>query len=296
MEKEIKGIFLFLSLFSLLSLSGCKKKETAAPSPTGGAESRGELQVLSVTPKGETVSLRQSEAIVVIFDRVMVPLEALPEGQGTSYLRLNPPLAGKFRWLGTKTLVFTPEKKLPAATEIEVEVPAGTRSLEGFTLKDDFRWSFQTIRPFLVRSVPEDKQEWVKLDPQVLLVFNQAVPVDKARKFLSLTGLAENGKESSLGFRASQPPAKRLEEEGIEMPAEHVLLVEPSEKLEPGMTYVLEIREGLPSAQGPLGMKVSRAVSFETFKPFRLEGSDIGNPHNPDEPLRIQFSNRVAYR
>jgi len=296
MKKNRRGLFLFMSLFLILAASECKKKEPAAPSPSGGEESRGELKVLSVSPKGETASARESDAVVVIFDRAMVPLETLPEGRGASFLKLNPPYSGKFRWLGTKTLVFSSDKKLPAATEIKVTVPAGTRSLDGYTLKDDFRWSFSTIRPLLLRTVPAENQRWVKLDTQVLLIFNQSVSRDKARKYISLTGLSEDGKETRIDFRVSQPPVKRLEEEGLEAPADQVLLIEPSERLKPGLRYLVELGEGLPSAQGPLGMKNSRAFSFETFKPFRFEGCEIGNPHNPYEPLRLKFSNQVIYK
>ena len=296
MGKNHPGLILFFLLLLMLAAPACQKKEPATPPPFPAGESRGELHVVSVTPRDETASPREADAVVVIFDRAMVPLEALPEGRGSSFLKMEPVFPGKFRWLGTKTLVFTPEKKLPAATKIKASVPAGTRSLDGYNLTNDVLWSFNTVRPFLVRQVPEDKQRGLKLDTQILLVFNQPVPKEKASKFIFLTGVNEDGNERKVDFRVTQPPAKRLEEETIEAPVDQVLLLEPAERLKPGMKYLVELREGLPSTQGPLGMKGSRVFSFETYKPFRFEGTDIGNPHDPYQPLRLTFSNQVIYK
>ena len=110
--------------------------------------------MLNVSPKGPLSSAREAQSIVVIFDRPMAALESLPEGPGPSLLKMAPSVDGKTRWLGTRTLAFTPDRRLPFATDIKVTVPAGTRALDGSYLKDDFSWGFQTMRPRLVQNFP----------------------------------------------------------------------------------------------------------------------------------------------
>jgi len=155
--------FISLILICLLALAlsiSCKRKEKGEGGvPAGQAQVSGELHVLSASPKGPTSAFQESEALVVIFDQPMVPLESLPEGKGSSFLMLQPSFSGKHRWVGTKTLTFTPDQRFPFSSEIRVTVPAGTRSSNGFVLNSDFSWVFGTVRPRLVKHIPQDKQK-----------------------------------------------------------------------------------------------------------------------------------------
>jgi hypothetical protein len=241
----------FFFLIGLITLSlivpGCKKgREEGAPAeqlPTAA----GDLRVLSATPLGKTIGLKEADAVVTMFDRPMVALEALPEGKGKSVLNFEPPAAGKTRWLGSRTLVFTPDRRFPFATEFKVTVPAGTRALDGSFLKEDYAWSFQTVAPILVRHFPQDKQKWLALDTQVLLVFNQAVDKDSSREYISLISADEQGKERRLDFRLSLPSSEKLKEENLDISPDQALLLEPRERLSPGSTYLVEVKQGLAS-------------------------------------------------
>jgi uncharacterized protein YfaS (alpha-2-macroglobulin family) len=291
------GIWLIVVLL-FVGFSGCKKKNGEIPTnpvPPAG-EIKGDLKVLSATPKGTTRTPSESQAIVVIFDHPMVALEALPEGAGSSFLKVLPAVPGKHRWLGARALVFTPDTRLPYSTPFEATVPAGTCSRDGFCIPEGFTWRFNTVRPRVLAHFPAGDQKSVKPDTRVLLVFNQPVSRDNAGKFIAFTGLGPEGREAPVGFDLRTPSEKMLKEEEIKASPQEVLLVEPVDSLRPDSAYRVEIKAGLPAAEGPLGSDQDYAFQFETFKTFRFVGMNAAMNHNPHEPLKFQFSNPVSYK
>ena len=293
------AFFLLIGVIMIsLIIPGCRKsREEGAPAEhQPRAVSTGNLRVLSATPLGKTIGPKEADTVVAIFDRPMVALEALPEGKGKPILEFEPPFMGKTRWLGSRTLAFTPDRRFPFATEIRVTVPAGTPALDGSTLKEDYSWTFQTVAPFLLRHFPQDKQKWLALDTQILLVFNQAVDRDKTRDYISIVSADEQGKERRLDFRLSPPSAEQLKEENLDIRPDQALLVVPRERLSVGLIYLVEVRQGLPSKEGPLRLERSISFSFETFEPFRFVGLDEADSLNPSAQLQFRFNNQVAYK
>ena len=290
--------FVFLiGLITLgLTVPGCRKSrhdgEPAEQQPKAAAD----LRVLSATPLGKTTGLKEADAVVAMFDRPMVELEALPEGKGRAVLRFEPPAAGKTRWLGTRTLVFRPDRRLPYATEFKVTVPAGTRALDGSFLKEDHIWSFQTAAPVLVKHFPRDKHKWLALDTQVLLIFNQSVDRQASKDYISFISVDEQGNEKKLDFRLSPPSPEKLKDESLGISPEQALLLEPRERLSPGYAYRVEVRQGLPSEEGPLRMERGISFSFETFQTFRFVGLDESEGLSPSAQLQFRFSNQVGYK
>lgn len=279
-------------VFLALMVSGCRKGAKERAAVTGA----GDLRVLSATPLGRTSSPKEADSVVAMFDRPMVALEALPEGRGKTILKFEPPIAGKTRWLGSRTLAFTPDPRFPLATEFKVTVPAGTRALDGSFLKEDYAWSFQTVAPIVVRHFPQDKQKWLALETQVLLVFNQAVDRSAARDYISLISVDGQGNEKKLDFRLSLPSAEKLKEENLDIRPEQGLLLEPRERLSPGYTYLVAVKQGLPSKEGPLRMEKSLSFSFGTFEPFRFIGLEESDRLSPSAQLQFRFSNQVEYK
>jgi len=279
-----------------LSVPACRKGRQEGQPPGQPPTAAADLRVLSATPLGKTSGPREADAVVTMFDRPMVELEALPEGKGKAVLRFEPPVAGKTRWLGSRTLVFRPDRRLPFATEFKVTVPAGTRALDGSFLKEDYVWSFETAAPMLVTHFPRDKQKWLALDTQVLLVFNQAVDREASRDCISWVSSDEQGKEEKLDFRLSYPSAEKLKDENLEISPDQALLLEPRERLFPGSTCLVEVRQGLPSKEGPLRVEKSINFSFETFQPFRFVGLEESDNLSPSAQLQFRFNNQVEYK
>jgi uncharacterized protein YfaS (alpha-2-macroglobulin family) len=278
-----------------LTLS-CEKGQKDVRALAASIKDAGELHVTHASPKDVTAAPHEAETVVVIFDQPMVPLEAAPEGKGTAFLKFDPSYPGKFRWKGTRTLTFTPDRRFPFGTEIKVTVPAGTASLNGYSLKDDFMWTFQTLRPELQKHYPADGQESIRLEEKMLLIFNQAVDKDRLADFLSLTEVSPEEERNSLNFSLERPEAKTLEEEGLKDEPERALLVTPGRKLKPDHSYMVEVKAGLSGEEGPLGKVETTTFSFQTFKKFKFIEIPSSKNLNPQESLQVAFSNEVNYR
>ncbi len=285
-------MYLVLMLFILLTIgpAGCRKKEMESQSPSSVSETTaGELHVIYVTPQGKTTEGHESDTIVAVFDHPLFPLETL-EGQPTpNIIEIRPEVPGRFRWLNPKTVSFTPDERFPYASDFQIIIPAGAKTFDGFVLSEDFKWTFQTLSPTLVQHFPKNKQPWLRLDTQILLVFNQPVLSQGNKDFITLTGLHRNRQDGPLPFRIKNPTAKQLKEQGIQATPKEVLLIEPNEALKPETTYYLELKSGLRSEEGPLGMEKSRIFEFQTFNTFRFERFEAAGA------LKIYFSNPVIY-
>ena len=297
MSMRRKSIILFLCLFLFVVLtSGVKNRENPQTSVAAAENSAPDLRVTFVSPKGTTSAPHEAEMIVIVFDQVMIPLEALSERKAPPFVRLTPSFAGRWRWLNTRTLTFAPEKRFPYATEIEVTVPAGIQSLKGASLKEDFTWIFQTIRPQLIKHSPQNNQQWLRLDTPIFLVFNQPISQDKAVGFLNLFEMSPTEKGTALRFRLDPPSQKKLKEANIKTEPEEVLMLSPENRLQPDFSYFVEIKQGLPGKEGPLGMLEGQIFKFETFKTFRFDQLSVEKEHNPYDSLPFRFSNPVTYK
>ncbi|MBN2409556.1 MAG: hypothetical protein JXE07_07435 [Candidatus Aminicenantes bacterium] len=299
MRKNHLGLLL-IGLIALVGVfaGGCKRagKEPLSEEQRPLVQISGDLSVLSATPQGQAHSRRDVETVVVMFDRPMVSLDALPQGKGQPVLGFTPPFSGKTRWLGSRILTFTPERGFPSATKVEAVVPAGTTALDGSSLKTDTTWTFQTPAPRLIRHYPRDKQKWLRLDTPILLVFNQDMDRKSAGDFLSLVSIDPQGKEKKLGFRVSHPTSERLKEEALDIRPEAALLLEPDVRLSPGFAYIVEVRRGLRSKEGPVPLEKSIVFSFETFREFRFEGLANEAELRPSDQLPFKFTNAVMYK
>jgi uncharacterized protein YfaS (alpha-2-macroglobulin family) len=292
-------VYLVLMLFILLSIgpSGCRKKEMESQGPSSVSETTaGELHVVYATPRGKTTEGHESDTVVAVFDRPLFPLETLESQPDPDLLEIKPDIPGRFRWLNPKTVSFTPDERFPYASDFHVVIPAGVKTFDGFVLSEDFKWTFQTLSPTLVQHSPRNKQQWLRLDSQILLVFNQPVLSQGNKDFITLTGLQRNRQEGPLPFRIKNPTAKQLKEQGIQATPKEVLLIEPNEALKPETTYYLELKSGLRSEEGPLGMEKSRLFEFQTFNIFRFERFETEEGYDVYLPLKFHFSNPVIYR
>jgi uncharacterized protein YfaS (alpha-2-macroglobulin family) len=280
----------------LIPIPGCKKKSEGRLRPAAAADVKGELSVIHLSPKGPTEAASETDEVLVVFDHPMAPLEALPVVERDAGIVFRPRLEGTFRWMGTRTLSFKPRKRLPNGTEFQATIPAGMRSVDGFVLKEEVRWSFMTPRPRLVHHLPENRAQQLRLDTDILLVFNQPVEPAKAGKFLAMTGLGPDGLETAVAFSLKNAGTEKLKGLDSPPPSERTLLVIPDKKLTPGFAYAVEVQKGFRGAEGSMGSEKSVLFTFETYKDFACLGLAESGLLDPGAPLKFRFSNRVLYR
>ncbi len=295
MRRHVVLLSLVIILMTVLwGLCSCQKvtEKSAVPPPP---EKLGDLNVVMGIPSGKVEEQDELDTVTVTFNQPMAPLTTVPQDESSGPLTFEPPLQGKYRWAGTSTLQFTPRDPLPGGMTVKAKVPAGTKSLFGAVLKQDFTWTFETLRPCLKESIPSDKQEWIRLDSSILLMYN--MPMDPARtagaiKLISIDG---KGNKSQVDFTARNGSSKdsSFDEKWRN---DRVLVLTPKAPLSPAYKYRIEIAAGLKARIGELGTDDAAEVNFSTMNIFGFIRSSLPRKHDPDSRLELSFTNPVYYK
>jgi uncharacterized protein YfaS (alpha-2-macroglobulin family) len=254
-----------------------------------------DLQVQSVTPKGSVGAISDVLSIVVTFSEPMVALKATPEGLASGPLKISPSVKGKFRWMGTRTLVFTPLDTLPVATRFEVSIPAGTQALSGALLKESYVWSFETLRPLLLYTQPEDGEGGFDPRGTFFLCFNLEMNPGRIGDKISLHD----------GTRAVPVRLRHATNEEIHRhwrlgeDSTRVIAVTPAATLARDRNYVLTMQAGLQASGGSLGLADERSITVTTvgdlwFTGFGPAHTEIDGRISPVSGIVLEFSNRVT--
>jgi uncharacterized protein YfaS (alpha-2-macroglobulin family) len=221
-----------------------------------------ELKVERFGPEGEVTLV---DAVRLTFNQPMVPLADVESLRAEPIpLEIDPRPPGRVRWLGTRTLVFEPEGRMPFSTSYTVKVPAGVKSTDGKALADAHTWTFSTPKLQLESSSPWTGSTEVELQPTIALSFNQAI---ERRALVAATTLSGGGKTFEL---AVVPPRPAMPSDGEEVArlATRAISLVPVKKLEPNTRYTLKI-DGGTFGEGPLASDPV-TVSFSTYPPLRL--------------------------
>jgi alpha-2-macroglobulin len=254
----------WLLVVALLGSFGCRGKAGAPPgqgrslsvAPLPEAEPKsGPVQVTYYAPRGETSGKVE---IAVAFDRPMVALGSEASAQGA--IELTPHVAGQPRWVGSQTLLFEPQAPLPMGTEFSVRVPRALRALDGRELAEDFRYTFGTPAPTLVRSDPADAAQGQDRKRALELYFNQPVDVAAVQAQSAVELVLESGAGAQHPFSFERPDPSD---------ARRVRVV-PKRALPLGATVVFTLRAGLVGMEGPRPLAGDVVTRFGVYGPLRV--------------------------
>ena len=173
---------------------------TTVPPPVVAASA---VEVLRYAPEGD-VPLAPN--LSVTFNQPMVALTGLADLAAQDVpVKLSPQPAGKWRWIGTKTLAFEPQAteatgtaRFPMATKYTVEIPAGTISASGGKLAKPVTWTFTTPPPQIRASYPNDGPH--PLDPVMFVAFDQGIDPAAVLKKVEVKAKAE-AEEQTIAVR-----------------------------------------------------------------------------------------------
>ena len=260
------------------------------------------IEIIATSPVGRVEGRDAAGSITVTFSKPMVPLEKLPEGNGTGPLQIKPDVKGKFRWLGSSTLSFTPAEPLPLATEFEAFVPEGIKSeISGETLNREHTWRFETLRPDILSSYPREHQDWVELDENIFLVFNQTMEPRNVKEFIKIKEKNLDGIENDVDFTARYA----VEKDSITFRESYhwytighttktyVLVLIPNNGLKKDCFYSVELARGLPAKEGTLGLFTGRTIHFGAYKTFVFVRPESWDAQEPSHDLKFVFTNPV---
>lgn len=258
-----------------------------------------ELKVLAATPQGELNALDDGKALTITFDRPVVALAGVAKDVKDGPLTLTPKVSGVYRWTGTATLTFIPDK-LSYATSYAVQLKAPLKAVDGSELANDYNFSFVTPRPQVESAFPYQEQTQVTLEQPLFVQFNQPVDAKKAVKFIALVNDA--GKETPIMAAVPDEEDIKANQPGWlnENSGETVLKIVPQAKFALETAYTLKIKAGMPGKTGNLGMKKIYELKFQTYNHFRVDGAEPGNgvcadQYYPEYGVLLRFSNSVKW-
>lgn len=250
------------------------------------------VQIISAMPQGQTTGFAEVQSITVTFNQPMVALQATPTDQSDGPLSIQPSVKGRYRWTGTRSLVFTPDAPLTAATRYTVTIPAGVKSVSGDELATAYVWTFETPRPRLLDSRPKHKTTGMKLDQSFYLRFNQPMDLSRIQGRIYLLD-----KTVSVPIDFSTPGQDESDRLFSDR-ASHIIKVTPRMPLKMERTLTLVVSEGLPAAQGDLGVAETKKLTFSTYGPLQFvkyTGQDEAIDIMPGTGIRFWFTNPIKY-
>ncbi|MFL6212574.1 MAG: alpha-2-macroglobulin family protein [Blastocatellia bacterium] len=254
----------------------------------------GPLEVVRFAPEGDVPIAAQ---LSVTFSQPMVAVtshaDSLAEGVP---VRLTPQPQGRWRWVGTKTLLFETDGHLPMATDYQVEVVKGTKSATGANLATTRAWRFSTPPPQVKQFYPQVGP--TTRDPLMFVEFDQRINPEAVLKTIKL-----RGGQREYGLRLASRDEIAADESVSNMAkaaekdrwfAFRVVAVNGAGLPLPADTGVdVSVGPGTSSAEGPRTTTAAQSYSFSTYGPLRVTEHRCGYQERctPFDVWQITFTN-----
>ena len=256
------------------------------------------LEVVRFSPEGE---VPLAPDLSVTFSQPMVAITSQEEAARVQPVEITPQVEGKWRWLGTKTLMFDTTKRFPMATKFVARIPAGTKSANGQTLQKDVSWTWTTPPPKVEAMIPANQT--TRRDALMFVSFDQEINPQAVVEKIKVSGggkvlpirLAtqeEIDKDTSISYYAKQAQPKRwlafraITNEGL-----------TADALPAATSIVVSVPKGTPSAEGPLVTTKDQNYSFQTYGAMKYVGgwcSYQGSTRcTPSDMWYMQFTNPI---
>ena len=256
------------------------------------------LEVIRFSPEGE-VSLAPD--LSVTFSQPMVAVTSQEGASQFAPVGLTPRVEGRWRWLGTKTLMFDTDKRFPMATKFTARVPAGTKGINGQVLAKEVSWTFTTPPPKVEQMIPQD--QITRRDALIFISFDQQISPEEVLKTTSVTSggrritvrLAtqeEIDKDSSISYQSKQTqPGRWLAFRAVSADGTVDTALPPASKIN------VSVNAGTPSAEGPLKTVKAQSYTFTTYGAFKYSRSLCGWNDNkncsPFHDWYVEFNNQI---
>ena len=259
------------------------------------------LEVVRFSPEGEVPLAAQ---LSVTFSQPMVAVTSQEEAAKFVPVKITPEIPGKWRWIGTKTMIFEPVTRFPMASEFRVEIPAGTKSSLGKTLATTKTFTFKTPPPQVTTVYPKSNE--VSRNPLIFVSFDQQIDPNAVLQKIKLNGAGKTWKlrlatedemlsdEKIKEFTEASPKNFWLAFRAVsENPAEQNFVLPFNTPIE------IVIPAGTTSIEGTRATVKNQASSFRTYGAFELLKSSCDDHLasrrrcNTYNSFDLEFSNKV---
>jgi uncharacterized protein YfaS (alpha-2-macroglobulin family) len=263
--------------------------------PPAPATASGELRVLRATPEGAVPIVPE---VSVTFSQPMIAVTSQADAASVVPVKLTPQPKGRWRWLGTRTVVFDPDVRMPQATAYTIEVPSGTKSASGGTLASAATFSFETPPPAIVSNWPLSGNQ--RLDVPIFVKFDQAI--DRRAMLGRIRVTANKQTVATKLLEGSELAAAKSLETFIanakaDAHDDRWLAFRAASPLPADAEIVVEVERGAPSREGPRTTTEPQSFTFRTYPPLKLVGGTCGyretDDCRPQTTFRFEFTNAI---
>ena len=234
----------------------------------------GPVQVLRFAPEGD---VDIAPKLSITFDRPMVAVSSVEVTRETVPVTLEPEVEGQWRWLGTRTLVFEPTKRLPMATEFRIQTRESLRSANGEAMAKPFGWTVRTPPPKLSQGMLGAS---FPLDPLIVLRYDQ--PMDPEVVLAKAT------------LSPGTPLRLATDEEAAAYGrSPQVVLLKPTQPLKLDTKYQVRVGAGVVSTEGPRPTTAVEVAEFQTYGRLKVAARPCGWTDGcpPHYPFQIEATN-----
>ncbi len=243
-------------------------------------------------PPPNTRGVPASARIAMVFDRPVVALSQVQGGKSAERfsgwpVTITPEVRGRWRWLGTTTAEFVPEKGLKIATQYRVSVPAGVKTLSGDATEKDFSWTFETGRPKVVSVSPEEGNADAGPATELTFRFNQEIDLISAKDSIALqerSAPSQQGKD--IAVKSVKYGTKEVQEKKVT--DKTAIVVVPAAPYAFSRVIVATVAKGIRGLVGDLGSESGFTLTFSTVGTFEVQSGKF-----EDGRVQINFSNPV---
>ncbi|MFO0736705.1 MAG: alpha-2-macroglobulin family protein [Labilithrix sp.] len=261
--------------------------------PPASVNVSGPLKLERHAPEGK---VELAPHLSMTFTQPMVAVTSVDELKEHPPVKLVPEPAGKWRWLGTRTVMFAPEKRFPMATEYSVEIPASTKSMSGNALSKEEKWTFTTPPPTVKSQYPEGHSE--PLDPIAFIEFDQMIEPRAMLSSIEMKG--GDGRNVPIQIAEADEIEANDYVRRLTQQAEkgRWIAFRPSGRLPTATHFTVTVKAGAPSAEGPRKTEKAQSFGFSTYGPMRVieyacTYSSMHTDCPPMAPMNVYFSNPI---
>jgi len=241
-------------------------------------------------PAPNSKEVATDAGITLVFDRPLVPLAQL-QGEASQQrmpnwpVTISPPLNGKWRWLSSMSVSFVADEPLKEATEYTIAVPIGISTVAKEKTEEEFSWKFETKRPAVLQTSPDQGSSLAGPDTPIILTFNQPIDLSNAASHIQISTTPAPGK--IIPIRDIRYGSTR--ENGKEISSRSVLVLQPAQPLIFNTSYDVIVQKDIKGTTGNLGSVEDFHLAFRTAGPLKVEQANY-----QDGLLAVSFSNPVS--
>ncbi|MDX2086759.1 MAG: Ig-like domain-containing protein [Kofleriaceae bacterium] len=254
--------------------------------PPKPADTSKDVRVVRWMPEGK---VPLAPELSVTFSQPMVAVTSQEDAAKVQPVTLTPTPKGRWRWIGTRTIVFDPDVRFPQATTYKVEVAAGTKSATGLPLAEGKSFTFETPPPTVVSSWPTSGPQ--RRDVPMFILFDQKIDAQKVLAKLQVSSKQPLKMLTTAEVEADKTLAPMVK--GAKDLEGRWLAFRTSSPLPADTSVTVTIPAGTPSAEGPNTTTEAQTFSFNTFPPLKLEEAECGYNKDcrPRNPFAFRFNN-----